>query len=1070
MNLDFDSLSDAEILAVIRRAHVMPRTSELHLQRYPVNPNRKDNRQRVSFRVWKGNSAIAHLIVGRGLNQVHLQTVAFHRDCPEISVRPLFFIQYAGVDYLGEECPGLHNLDEALSAGRIDVAGWKQAIQTVAERLQASARPSTSSQLRKEMVEFEATVSAIPSFTRIDAIFLRDTVFPLLRLEAAKLPPVTAWSNGDFIARNIVLDSAGGPRLVDYEFARRTHFAQADWFRLLRFSPLPAGVKPEDLGAPLPLPSWLEMRGWLEHAVKMDAVCKPAVAQVDMGKISERITQLVEQAAQTRYTSVFFDFAGAKSATRESSLAVANDTLAVEWSRQGSRQFRAEPPVVLQARDWNEIRVDLSGAPGRMPQLRLRLPATPCVLELRGMEVYGRNREQVLWSVDSAQMHTVVSCTGTVLDMPTSVGLGIVQFGGESFVTLPPLRLNQSVTAAGISVWVRYVPDLHDFSQRLRHAFSDGTLPELLPDGKDQAQLEGGETLAVTAQLFIPEGETYLEEKSIRTQIRELGAWIDLSFDLPPLPEGAVIRFDPADRPGLIEIASLMLEPTPVIPGPSNRTAARPWLADLRCEGDAIRLADEERVRILLFGNDPILKLAPLTGRLANRPCRLNVTLRFDANAPLSAWAAVLKEKDNAAIALNVRLHQLSIETGQRLADLDRQERQEHHRLAEALATAEAEVAKTRAELAAARLQEEKQRQALADETEAARRKGDDLQENLDLHVRERRQAEQSLLSSRAALAALEEENLRRQAELAQAQAGMKAEREAAAQLQQRLAQAGRDHQQGIIALAAAQAESEKLRSDIAHLQAVATSVRQGEARRNADLEAANRAIAGLKDELAKEVSARTEAQQVINQARIEREKLRTEAENVRAECIRHEQSLADSRQAAARQAAEAEQFGREMSAMLENAREQARLSEQKNALFVESLHAQNEKILDLTNQAGLLDEHCNHLGEELASALQAIAELKDSLAVAQTQRDRLKEDFAAATDTIARLENSLAKVSTERVGLAAGLTQARERIAQLEGTLAAVARRPLLRLDRKAASLINAAIAEPHASPTTPP
>jgi len=668
MNLDFDSLSEDEILAVIRRAGVAPKKGNIHLQRYPSNSSRRDTRQRISFRIWQAETPTVHLIVGRGLSGLHRRAEAFHRHNPGLAARPLYFVQHAGVDYFGQECVGVLNLDEALTEKRIDATQWLQVVRQVADALGATTQPSRLTLLMRELAEFEASVAAIPSLTHIDAVFLRESVFPLLRFEASKLAPVTTWTNGDFITRNIVLDAAGHPRLIDYEFAQRTHFHQQDWFRFGHFSSHPPGIKPEDLAPGLPLPPWLEIRGWLEHAVKMNQICAPAVAQADLAKISARVTELVENQGGLQAPPVFFDFSrAANGAARE--LMAPVDTLAVEWTRQGSSQFLSEPPVTLQPRNWSEVRVDLSGAPGRMPRLRLRLPAAPCVIELRGMEVYGRQRDQILWAVDSSQMRTVVSCTGTVLDLPTLEGLGLIQLGGESFVTLPPIHLNRSVTSAGLAVWVRYVPDLHDFSQRLRRAFSDGEMPALLTGENPLLPAAGSADSRITAQLFFPEGDVYSEVHATCIEIREFNTWAQLEFEVPPQPEGAILRFDPTNHPGVFEIADLALSPVALEAG--LRQLPHSWLEGLQCEGEALLLPDEDNKCLLIFGHDPILKLAPLPARWAGRPLRLTVSFRFHHTPAIAVWAAAFKEQHHQIFGLHQRLQVSSemAESARRFAD-----------------------------------------------------------------------------------------------------------------------------------------------------------------------------------------------------------------------------------------------------------------------------------------------------------------------------------------------------------------------------------------------------------------
>jgi hypothetical protein len=346
---------------------------------------------------------------------------------------------------------------------------------------------------------------------------------------------------------------------------------------------------------------------------------------------------------------VFFNLGPSFTLSPTPALRQADDALVVEWSRLNSLKTPLSSNLNLQPHDWHEQHVTLAASPGLDLLVRFRLPLHPCLLELRRIEIRGRDRQQVLWSVDPAQLGAVVSCAGNLLESPTAHGLSIIHFGGESFVSLPAVRLNASEDTGELSIWLRYVPSLLDFSRKLRQAFIDGDLPDFVTDGHALPRL--GEVRApreVAAQLYIPDHGEDLEARSTRLVLRGANEWVDLAYDVPPLPIGAVLRFDPADQPGLLEIANLTLEPlesSAVFPGQhASHARTRSWLGQLACEEDAILLSNDESVRVLSFGSDSILKLAPLTADVANRKCRLRVSLRFTDVVPSDIWARALQD------------------------------------------------------------------------------------------------------------------------------------------------------------------------------------------------------------------------------------------------------------------------------------------------------------------------------------------------------------------------------------------------------------------------------------------
>ena len=655
MILEPENLSDADILAFLRTAQVLPRRGDHVLQRYSVNYTRNSNHRRISFRIWSGNKAITHLVVGRSLGGLHQKTEAFCRNNPEIGCHARFFFQHERLDFLGQECPSLINLSEAFASHQVDTATWTNAVKQTATALATTTRPSTMAKLMQEMVEFEQRVLGIASLTRLDQAFLHETVFPLIRTEASRRSPQTTWTNGDFTGKNILLSQPGRAHLIDYEFARRSHFPESNWFRFWNFSRIPEDIRLEDLCEFSEIPAWVQIRGWLEHAAMMNEICMPLVAQADLPKISVKLAPLVEAATGSNYTSVFFSLGPSTSFAMPADAVQPEHALVVEWSRQNSLSHPNASQLLLSADEAGDLEIELSPSPGRALLIRLRLPPNPCLLEVQRLEVRGRDPGHLVWSVDPAQLASIVTCGGNMLESATPGGLSIVHFGGESFITLPVIRLNKSETASTLVLGLRYVPNLTEFSQRLRRAFIDGHMPNFLADGRTGGPaLEGiNVPTVVTAQLYIPDGKDYRESHSIRTVVSEFNTWIDLTYDVPPLPTDAVLRFDPADQTGVVEVASITLEPVDhsFMPGqfPSH-SRVRSWMSLLRCEGDAMMLTQDESVRILCFGVDANLKLAPLTSDFANRHCKLRISLCYSPVVPQMLWTKALQDCRDAAL------------------------------------------------------------------------------------------------------------------------------------------------------------------------------------------------------------------------------------------------------------------------------------------------------------------------------------------------------------------------------------------------------------------------------------
>jgi len=504
MMRDFDAITDGEILSALAGARVGAQEEPLHLHRYQANFDRKDTRRRAAFRVWAGNRVAFHLTIGPALGRLHERTASFARENPEIACKPLFFFRDREIDFFGQEYFGEANLEDGLANRQIDGRGWQDAVASIRTKLAATAAPSTFPQLLAEIDAAEREFMAVDWFGPLDQAFAQAAIFPLIRQGATSLPLLTSWTNGDFVAKNILFDGKGGYRLIDCEFAARTHFGLIDWFRLRQFSRVPGGVDLAALSGVAEWPKWLEMLGWLQHALRLNEVGLPHLVGGDFKIIAEKIARLSETASALARRSIFV----------------------------------------------------------------------------------------------SAMMHAGSSDAGEAALAPDGR------------------------------------------ASRDDRAISPGAAPP-------------------AAQLFWLAGDGYSEEQSARQPVPVLNEWTELSFDLPALPPGSILRYDPSDRPGCLEISKIEI----VVPGPGSTYGFAAALvspaenaAVLTAEKDCVALPGSNPLRFVMFGTDPVLKLPPLPKAAAGHRARLVVTLQISTQVPLNAWCEVLRMDRQALAGTQTRI------------------------------------------------------------------------------------------------------------------------------------------------------------------------------------------------------------------------------------------------------------------------------------------------------------------------------------------------------------------------------------------------------------------------------
>jgi O-antigen biosynthesis protein len=290
----------------LHRLNVVDSPTGLHLEPLQGNPNRRDYLSKASYRVRAENRTVCHLTVGRNLTKLWERTRSFASACPEITCRPLFCHRSKEWDYLGIEFFDGQNLESLVLEGQLTPA---EALKHSGEALAALERTlqvSSAEAAAQEIATLFAQVRALPIFAEFDQIFLQQAVFPFVRAGALTGPFRTRWTNGDFIPRNVLVDQEGKTRLVDYEFAARTHFFTEDAWRWRIFSTLPPEARElPGLGDRSTNEPWLEAFFLLRQLVLAHEINGAQRAGIDLQPAINRLVALAASGQAAFQANVF---------------------------------------------------------------------------------------------------------------------------------------------------------------------------------------------------------------------------------------------------------------------------------------------------------------------------------------------------------------------------------------------------------------------------------------------------------------------------------------------------------------------------------------------------------------------------------------------------------------------------------------------------------------------------------------------------------------------------------------------------------------------------------------------
>lgn len=234
----------------------------------PGNQDRRPDRARAAWRVRLADGRPAKLTVGRSLGALVERSAAFAAACPDIAAAPLFHDPLAEGEAFAEAFLEGVPLETAAPDSPASASATRGAIGGVLQALAATEQPSTDGARSAEWQAWADEIVRLPVWTNRERDHLVREILPALRQPLCVEPPVTRWSNGDFLAANILVTGAGATaHLVDTEFAARTHFFREDWARLRILSAcartrpdLVEGVLP-DAGLDWHLFFWLRQLG-----------------------------------------------------------------------------------------------------------------------------------------------------------------------------------------------------------------------------------------------------------------------------------------------------------------------------------------------------------------------------------------------------------------------------------------------------------------------------------------------------------------------------------------------------------------------------------------------------------------------------------------------------------------------------------------------------------------------------------------------------------------------------------------------------------------------------------------
>ena len=443
-------LEPAHIVATLRTAHYLPVRGDIQLVPLPRNPLRRDFLTRATYRVDVAGQPFCHLTIGRKLGDLWSRHRAFAQACPQLTCQPFFYHATPDWDYLGTAYFAGETLETLVGSGRLSATAARGYADLARQQLAGTLRPSTPTAQQQELEQLLAAAAASPLFAGPDQRFLHDRIFPLIRTGCQPLAPQRRWTNGDFVARNLLVDAAGTVRLVDCEFARDTHFHTEDDWRWATFSTLPEAARTAPAGQPATTAGdGLEALFVLHQMVLTHEVHGAAIGLADTRRWGARLVALSGGVPAGFHSQIFAP--GAPPPTED-------PVAQWFWSDEGTFTEARSQRFPYRPGEPNVIRLALS-ATAKPLHLRFDPADAPGEIEIRRLIIRQRGADEaVLLALDAATGWTRLQPGPGVEILATRPALVLRSTGRDPSLLLAPLELRDAVTELECAVTLLFRP------------------------------------------------------------------------------------------------------------------------------------------------------------------------------------------------------------------------------------------------------------------------------------------------------------------------------------------------------------------------------------------------------------------------------------------------------------------------------------------------------------------------------------------------------------------------------------------------------------------------------------
>ncbi len=280
------------------------------LVRRPANEQRVDRIRRIHFE-WECADGIRYnLVASPQAANDFARTQAFHQAYPTLGIRPVALIPVPGGDVAVLEHFEGQSLESAIASGHLSIDHAKALLDRLVAQLDHLAVPVGMDVFSRELDSMREDIHAASAWSPVDLHFIDEVAIPFLQSTCDPGTLRQRWTNGDFVARNILVNPQGDCRLIDCEFAALTAISPADFHRFGEYSDVPAELH-EHIRRRLPGdPRWWRIHFCLDQIRKLSRIRRADSFALHAGMFLHRIWRDIQESPSAPPASHLFHFLG----------------------------------------------------------------------------------------------------------------------------------------------------------------------------------------------------------------------------------------------------------------------------------------------------------------------------------------------------------------------------------------------------------------------------------------------------------------------------------------------------------------------------------------------------------------------------------------------------------------------------------------------------------------------------------------------------------------------------------------------------------------------------------------